>query len=206
MDARLVRWQFIAMEEERVERKVQRWALAVRVLLLTVCVLILHATLGILPIRLAHLCVAWLRRWVHLRLSAPQRRLETRCWYVTYSLLGHPLHLTHWVGALLCVHVRIEHLAASVLGLLLRWWVCAHLLLVLRHVLLIDATKFTAHWSLFLNLTRAALRWIRNSVRADWRILRTPLVLGSRIFSRYYVDEEVEHVALRQSGRDVGSL
>lgn len=199
MNARFIIWTVIAIQQEkRVDRRIQRWTLAIRVLLLTVCILILHATLGILPIRLAHLWMAWLRRWIHLRLSAPQRRLETGCGYITYSLLWHALHLAHRVGALLCVHVRIEHLVASILGLLLWWRVCAHLLLILRHVLLIHATKLARHWSLFLNLARAALRWIWHGVRADWRVLRTSLMLRCRILSRYYIDEEVEHVALGQ--------
>jgi hypothetical protein len=55
------------------------------------------------------------------------------------------------------------------------------------------------------------LRRLRNMslilcARLWFRVIRSPLVLGCRILARHYIDEEVEHVRLAQSGGDVTPL
>lgn len=55
------------------------------------------------------------------------------------------------------------------------------------------------------------LRWLRDvslilCARLWFRVIWSALVLGCRILSRYYINEEVKHVRLAQSGCDVASL
>lgn len=131
-----------------------------------------------------------------------------------YRLLGHLLH--HGIRLRLRIHVRVEHLLPTILLLLLLWswwWVRAHLLLVLglRHVLLFHARelRLAAHLCLLLDDTwrsarSRAGRWI--GVRSHCAELWPSLVLRRRVLPRYNIDEEVEHIALRQRRCNVGAL
>lgn len=89
------------------------------------------------------------------------------------------------------IHVRVEH------GLLR--------IVCLRDLLFGLSRQELMLWLLLL------LRRLRDvslilCTRLWFRIIWSALVLGRRILSRYYIDEEVEHVRLAQSGRDVASL
>lgn len=117
--------------------------------------------------------------------------------------LRHLRHLTHRI-LWLAVHARIEHRLSRVLwGLGSRRRVHASLLLVLRllrrHVLLIHAGELLpSHWWLLhrRDSRLTALRRVWHRVSASRSVLWPALVLRCRVLPRYYVNEEVEHVAL----------
>lgn len=134
----------------------------------------------------------------------------------THRLLWYLHALLHSIR-LRVVHVRIKHLLLPSVLLTARhgWRIHACLLLVLRLLrhLMLHARIVLAH-VLLLRLLRhtssgscgRARRGIRHSVGAHRRELRPPLVLGSRVFSWYDIDQEVEHVALGECAGYIASL
>ena len=131
---------------------------------------------------------------LHLRRQRSQHSCHFSGHIVTASSAAILALLLRWSTGVvhLPIHVRVEHRLLRIVRL-------RDLLFGLRRQELVL-------WLLLLLLRRLGDMSLILCAGLWLRVIWSALVLGRRILSRYYIDEEVEHVRLAQSGCDVASL